>query len=83
MAEALHFDAVLDAAEQLPTEDQESLIDILKRRLIEARRAAIVHDVEAATEEHRAGGTSTASPDELSPLSRCSTPPCPPTRNRR
>jgi hypothetical protein len=38
------FATILDAADQLPLEDQENLIDILQKRLRDHRRAELVHN---------------------------------------
>ena len=42
------FTEILEAADQLSPEDQESLIDILQKRLRDNRRAALVRDVQEA-----------------------------------
>ncbi len=45
------FTEILDASEQLPLEDQETLIQILKNRLLEQKRAELVKDVKEAQQE--------------------------------
>lgn len=54
------FAEIVDAADQLTVEEQESLVDILSRRIAEARRAELVRDVNEARNEHRRGGTAKA-----------------------
>jgi hypothetical protein len=49
------FNEVLDAADGLSLEDQEALIDILRRRLVDRRREAIRAEIEEAEEEFRRG----------------------------
>ena len=65
MQETTPFAEVLDAAGKLTLPEQEELVDILHRRMIEQRRAEIVEDVRDADREFRAGGCSPASPSEL------------------
>ena len=47
----LTLNDVLEAADQLTLAEQESLIDILNRRLAEKRRAELVQEITAAREE--------------------------------
>ena len=49
------FHEIVDAADALREEDQEALIDILRRRMIERRRERLFEDVKAAQEEFAAG----------------------------
>jgi hypothetical protein len=49
------FAQVLDSADELAPEDQESLIAVLERRLAERRRAELIEAVTAAREEFKAG----------------------------
>jgi hypothetical protein len=65
MPDYLQFNDILEAVDHLPVEDQESLIDILSRRLHDIRRSEIVHDVESAQKEYAKGQCSPVSPDEL------------------
>ncbi len=59
------FSDVVDAAEHLSTEEQEELLDILRRRLAERRRAEIVREVQEARAEVAAGQARAASVDEI------------------
>ena len=65
MAEALRFGDVLEAAERLSEDEQESLLDILEKRLAERRRDEVAAEVRAASIEHERGRTRPVTPDEL------------------
>ncbi len=65
MAEALRFGDVLEAAEQLSEDEQETLVDILEKRRAERRRDEIAEEVKAARLEHQRGETRPTSADEL------------------
>ncbi|MBC8116352.1 MAG: hypothetical protein H7062_18340 [Candidatus Saccharimonas sp.] len=55
MAQATTFSDVLDGADRLTTEEQETLVDILQHRLAEQRRNQIAADVQAARTEYQQG----------------------------
>ncbi|MCG2770339.1 MAG: hypothetical protein ABIK79_06135 [Chloroflexota bacterium] len=59
------FQVALETAEQLAPEDQEMLIDILRRRLIERRRAELAEDISAAREAYRRGDVRCGTVDDL------------------
>ncbi len=65
MQPPLPFGEILEAADVLPIEDQETLIDILKNRLRERRRAELLKDIQEAEKEFKDGKCRPASPDEL------------------
>ncbi len=65
MGKTLSFGEVLERAEQLSLEDQEALIDIVRRRLIEQRRVELAKDIREAQEELRAGNVRAVTVDEL------------------
>ena len=65
MAKALLFGEVLEAIETLSLEDQETLKEILHRRLIERRREALVQDVQQAQQEFQAGQCRPVTPEDL------------------
>jgi transcriptional regulator with AAA-type ATPase domain len=50
-----NLDSILDEAMNLPTEQQEMLIQILQRRAIEQRRDEIACDAQLSLAEFRAG----------------------------
>ena len=55
MQAVMSFNEVLEAADHLSLTEQESLIDILRRRLAERRRAELVKDVQEARKEFQLG----------------------------
>jgi len=65
MEKTLFFGEVLDTVEQLSLEDQEALTDIIRRRIIEQRRAELAKDIQEAQEEFKAGSARPVTPDEL------------------
>ncbi len=65
MAKALLFGEVLEAIETLSLEDQETLKEILHRRLIERRRDELVQDVQQAQQEVQAGQCRPVTPEDL------------------
>jgi hypothetical protein len=65
MEQTVTFGEVLEAAETLSLEEKESLIEILKRRLIEARREELAKEIESARSEFQAGQCKAATPETL------------------
>ncbi|MGQ9556142.1 MAG: hypothetical protein ACUVWR_18730 [Anaerolineae bacterium] len=65
MEKMLSFGEVLETVEQLSLEDQETLIDIIRHRIIEQRRAELAKDVQEARKEFKAGNVRPVTPDEL------------------
>ncbi len=65
MGKPLSFGEVLETVEQLPLEDRETLIDIVRRRIVEQRRAELAKDIREAQEEFKAGKVRPVTPDEL------------------
>ena len=59
------FQQALDSIEQLPTEDQETLIEIVQRRLIEQRRAEIARNARATLQAFREGRARYGTIDDL------------------
>ena len=56
---------VLEAADQLSLEEQEYLINILRKRMIERRRMELAKDIEEAREEFKKGHCQPATPSEI------------------
>ncbi len=56
---------ILEAAEELPREDQENLIRILQNRLREQKRAELVKDVHEAQQEFAQGKCQPITPQQL------------------
>lgn len=65
MENTLPFGEILEAADKLPIADQESLRDILAKRIIERRRDELSQEVRDAVKEYEAGRCKTVTPDEL------------------
>jgi hypothetical protein len=59
------YGQVVDSIEALPEEQQESLLQLVQRRLVERRRAALVASVQAARKEFKAGKIRPATPSEI------------------
>ena len=59
------FGQVLESADALSFEEQESLVSVLQRRLSEQRRAELVKAVKEARKEFKAGRCRPASPGEI------------------
>jgi len=53
--QAATFQEALEIVESLPQEQQENLIDIIWRRLIERRREALAGQIKEAREEYKRG----------------------------
>ena len=56
---------VLNAAGELSLEDQEALIDILRRRIIDRRRQVLRAEIKEAEEEYSRGLAKVVTVDEL------------------
>ncbi len=65
MNQAISFNEILEAADNLSLEEQESLIDVIRRRIANSRRQEIASLVALAREEHKAGKLHPENPDEI------------------
>ena len=65
MNSATTFGELLEAADRLTLEDQEALVEVLQRRLIEHRRAALAREIEEVRREFQAGGCRPVTAQEL------------------
>jgi len=59
------FHVVVDAADRLTIEEQETLVAVLKRRLVDRRRAELAADIREAQKEFNRGALRPVSPDEI------------------
>ena len=59
------FGEVLEAIDQLSLEEQETLSEVLSRRLIECRRDELAQEVEQAEQEFEEGKCRVASPADI------------------
>ena len=65
MHKSMAFGEILEAADNLPIEDQESLLTILKNRLRERLRAELIKDIQESEKEFEQGKLRPVTPDEL------------------
>jgi hypothetical protein len=65
MEAVMTFGQILEAADGLPLDEQETLVDILRKRIVEQRRERIVRDIRSAEQEFKAGRCRRVTPDEL------------------
>lgn len=65
MLSTVTLDQAIDTALQLPTDQQEMLVDILRSRQIEARRQEIAADARTSIAAFRAGKLKTYTAEEL------------------
>lgn len=63
--EKITFQKALEIIESLPEEQRESLIDIVKRRLIEERRDHLAQSIREAREEYKRGEIQQGTVDDL------------------
>ncbi len=59
------FDNVIEIIESLPEEQRESLIEIVKKRLIEERRERLAQSIKEAKEEYMRGEVKQGTVDDL------------------
>ncbi len=59
------FQQALDVIEQFPSDDQEALIEIIRCRLIEQRRAEIARNARATVQAFREGRARYGTVDDL------------------
>lgn len=65
MANHLQYGEILEHAEGLSVEDQETLVETLKNRLRERRRAGLARDIQAAQSEFAQGRCQPSTSAEL------------------
>jgi len=65
MEAVMSFGEILEAADRLSLEAQETLVDILRRRVIERRQEDLARDIRAAQREFAAGRCYPVTPDAL------------------
>ncbi len=59
------FAEVLEAADGLPLDDQESLAEILHRRVVERRRQELAREAAEARQEYEQGGCNRPTVDDI------------------
>ncbi len=50
-----HFQQVLESVESLPPDDQALLIELVHRRLVQARRAELAAEIRESREDYKSG----------------------------
>lgn len=65
MENTMPFGEILEEVDKLSIGDQESLRDILAKRIIELRRDQLSKEIEEAHKEHEAGQCRPVTPDEI------------------
>ena len=65
MEQLIPFGEVLEAIDQLSLDEQETLLDIVQRRIAERGRKLLVAEIQEARQEFAAGGCHPATAAEL------------------
>ena len=65
MDSVLPFGEILEAVDKLSLEEQETLIEIIHRRIIERRREELAKEIQDAQREFQAGHCRSVTPDDL------------------
>jgi hypothetical protein len=59
------FVDLLDAADRLSLDEQETLVEILQRRMVDHRREELAKEIQDAEREYQAGRCRPVTPEEL------------------
>jgi hypothetical protein len=59
------FQAALEAVESLPRDQQEDLVDVLRRRLVDSRREVLARVIKEAREDYTRGHVKRGTVDDL------------------
>jgi hypothetical protein len=65
MGSVTTFGEILESADRLALDEQETLMEVLHRRIAERRRAELAKEIQNAQEEFRQGTCKPATPSEL------------------
>ncbi|MDI6766056.1 MAG: hypothetical protein QME52_04450 [Bacteroidota bacterium] len=65
MNHTISLNEILEKDDRLSLEEQETLLEILNRRVMNKRRVELAKDIQDAQREFREEKTRTATPDEL------------------
>lgn len=65
MGNTISFNELLEAVDHLPLDEQESLIDVIRRRIAAHRRQEIAGLVSSARKEYKTGKLLPESPDDI------------------
>ena len=64
-AQVISFQKAMDIVELLPAEDQETLVELIRHRLLERRRATIARNVKETVKAVREGRAQVGSVEDL------------------
>ena len=59
------FHVIVDAADRLTVEEQETLVTVLSRRLADRRRAELIRDIREGQEEFERGALRPSTPEKI------------------
>jgi len=62
---SLTLQEAIEIVESLPPEDQEMLVEVIHRRIVERRRAALIAEVAEAREAYQRGDVQRGTVDDL------------------
>lgn len=65
MEKVVTFNEILESADKLSLDEQETLTEVLHRRIIEHRRAELAKEIWEAQQEFKEGKCKSATPSEL------------------
>ena len=65
MGSVTTFSEILESADKLALDEQETLMEVLHRRIAERRRAGLAKEIQNAQQEFRQGTCKPATPSEL------------------
>lgn len=65
MTPASPFEAALEVIDRLPSDDQEAIIEIVRKRIIDRRRREIADNAQATLQAFREGRASYGTVDDL------------------
>lgn len=61
----MRFAEILDAVDQLSPEEQDELVEVVRRRLAERRRDELAKDIRQARQDFKAGRCLPSTPEEI------------------
>ncbi len=65
MSNGMAFNDVLESVDKLSLDEQETLTEVLHRRLIERKRAELVKEIQNAEHEFQEGSSQPATPSDI------------------
>ena len=65
MSNEITFNDVLESVDKLSLDEQETLTEVIRRRLIERRRAELAKEIQNAQREFKEGSCQPATPSDI------------------